>query len=328
MKHNKQTETSRIISKSIVKLTAGCIDAAATIGVVVTVAGILGRSYWFMELLANFKLPLAICFFGYMIYKLTCRNYRTAALALLPFLINALPPTLLLLPQQSQRDPLNPTAIRILQANVLSSNRNSTALLELIDSCDPDVIVLQEINRRWWNDLNQLSTEYPVSAAFPREDNFGAAIFCRHTNATAQILFLSDRDQLPLTRINLTLNSKPITITGAHPLAPISGYLWKWRNLYTLELAEMLAEIEGTQILTGDLNNTPWSAEYKKFVRTSGLLDSSQGRGVLPTWPVFQPFPRLPLDHCLHSQDVIIKSRERGPNIGSDHFPLIIDAIF
>ncbi|MDA3927196.1 MAG: endonuclease/exonuclease/phosphatase family protein [Kiritimatiellae bacterium] len=328
MNHTKHTETSRIISKSIMKFIAGCIDAAATVGVLVTAAGLLGKTHWFMELMVNFKLPLAICFLGYTIYKLTCRNYKIAALSLIPFLINAIPPALLLIPQQHQTAPINPTALRILQANILSSNQNSDALLELIEECDPDIIVLQEINRRWVEKLNILRLKYPVSATFPRADNFGAGIFCKQTNATAKILFLSDRDQLPLSRIELTLNNKTVTITGAHPLAPLSKYLWKWRNLYTKELAEQLTNIEGPQILTGDLNTTPWANNYKSFVKKSGLLDSSQGRGALSTWPVYQPFVRLPLDHCFHSKDVIIKSRKRGPNIGSDHFPLIIDAVF
>jgi len=42
-----------------------------------------------------------------------------------------------------------------------------------------DVIVLQEIGRRWLSDLAVLTNAYPVFAAMSREDNFGAAIFCK-----------------------------------------------------------------------------------------------------------------------------------------------------
>ena len=322
------TENFRIILRSILKFTGGCIDTAAGIGIFFTVAGLFGRFHWFLELFTQLKLPLALCFSGYAIYKLICRRFKAAALTLIPLLINTLPPMLLLMPQQHQTLPSNPVAVRILQANILTSNRNSAALLKLIENCDPDVIILQETNRRWIKELDALRAKYPINAAFPREDNFGAAIFCKHTNAIAQILFLNDPYQLPLTRVVLTLNNKTVTLTGAHPLAPINQALWKERNRYTAELAQRLARIEGAQIITGDLNNTPWTVHYKKFVKTSGLLDSSQGRGGLPTWPTFQPVIRIPLDHCLHSRDVIIKSRKRGPQIGSDHFPLIIDAVF
>ena len=33
---------------------------------------------------------------------------------------------------------------------------------------------------------------------------------------------------------------------------------------------------------------------------------------------------RVPLDNCLVSQGVTVLERERGSDVGSDHFPLII----
>jgi len=317
-----------MILKHLLRFAAACIDAGAALGVVFTIAGLLGRFNWLLELFTQLKLPLTTCFLGYAIYKVVCRKYKTAVLALLPLLINVLPPLLLLLPQEVQPAPAHPTQIRILQANILSSNNDSESLLKLIEESNPDVVVLQETNRRWLKELKVLKKRYPVNAAFPREDNFGAAIYCRHTNATAQIIFLNDPDKLPMTRVTLSLCNKTITISGVHPLAPLGADLWKWRNRYTVELAGEVAEVKGAQIVTGDFNNTPWTKYYKQFIDISGLLDSSQGRGSLATWPTHQALVRIPLDHCFHSQDVIISSRRRGPPIGSDHFPILIDALF
>jgi len=246
--------------------------------------------------------------------------------AFIPFLINAGPPLMLLFPQHERHSLKNPASITILQANVLTSNRNTDILLKLVDKINPDIIVLLEINRRWLTDLASLKKKYPVYATHPREDNFGAAIFCKDKNAVATIEFLNDPDMLPLSKAIIFKDGKNLTVFGAHPLAPLSPYLWKWRNEYTLELAEKMSNETGPIILTGDLNNTPWTYYYKQFLKTSGLLDSSQGRGPLPTWPAGQAV--LPLDHCLHSENVFIKTRKRGPDIGSDHYPLMIEAEF
>ena len=304
----------------------GMADAGAFLGVIFTVAGFFGRFHYFIEIFTHLKLALALCFAGYISLKLLLGNRRIAALALLPLLINAVPPLLLLLPQQRQEEADGPVAVRILQSNLLTSNRRADKLLELVEQVDPEIIVLQETNRRWLFDLAVLKERYPVFAEHPREDNFGAAIFCRNTNAVATIEFLDDPDALPLSKVVYTSGSKRITVYGAHPLAPVSPYLWKWRNEYTLQLAAKLANEKGAVVVTGDLNNTPWAYYYKQFKRISGLLDSSQGRGPLPTWPAGRAV--LPLDHCFHSEDVLIRRRERGPHIGSDHYPLIIEAVF
>ncbi|MFA7172080.1 MAG: endonuclease/exonuclease/phosphatase family protein [Kiritimatiellia bacterium] len=323
---NKNTH---VTSNGLWKFAAGCIDAAVALGVFFTFAALLGRFHWMLDIFSQVKQTLALCFLGFVIYKFICGSYRTAALALIPLMLNAVPPLLLFLPQQARIAPRSPVKIRILQANVLSSNHNFEALLELIQQSDPDVIVLQEITRQWLRELVVLKTEYPVSAAFPREDNFGVATFCRYTNATARILFLSDPNMLPRSRVDLSVNNKTLTVTGVHLLPPLGHAYWSERNWYAEKLAAELAQIDNAQIVTGDMNNAPWAARFNDFTKASGLLDCAQGRGALATWPTFLPPGfRLPLDHCFHSKDVIITARRRASKIGSDHFPMVIDAEF
>ena len=47
------------------------------------------------------------------------------------------------------------------------------------------------------------------------------------------------------------------------------------------------------------------------------------------TWPVWFGFAGIPIDHAFVSTDVAITHIETGPNIGSDHRPILGDlAIF
>jgi endonuclease/exonuclease/phosphatase (EEP) superfamily protein YafD len=307
------------------------IEYAALLGAAFTLAGLLGAHLWAFELFTHFKLQLAACFLFYAVLESLARHTHHAAAGCAFAAVNALPVLLLCLPPVSRATAAAPAAatLRILQANILSSNSDPAPLRALIARENPDVIVLQEPNARWLRDLAGLTNAYPVSAAEPREDNFGAAIFCRANVRSAEIVHLNDPERAPSTRARIEIGGRTLTVMGTHPLAPCSAYAWRGRNDYILQLARLLCDTEGPRVVTGDFNTTPWSASFRAFLAVSGLRDSAQGRAPQLTWPSFNPpFARIPIDHCLHSREVTILDRRLGPDIGSDHLPLIIDLAF
>ena len=60
-------------------------------------------------------------------------------------------------------------------------------------------------------------------------------------------------------------------------------------------------------------------------MRAARLHDSRLGCGIQPTWPAGRPLLWAPIDHCLVSKHVIVHSRRVSGNIGSDHYPVVID---
>jgi endonuclease/exonuclease/phosphatase (EEP) superfamily protein YafD len=50
-----------------------------------------------------------------------------------------------------------------------------------------------------------------------------------------------------------------------------------------------------------------------------------KGFGHQPSWPTGQFFLRIPLDHVLHAPEIMIHNRMVLQDVGSDHFPVIID---
>mgnify|MGYP001254151260 CR=1 FL=1 len=305
-------------------------EAAAFLGVLFTLAGLLGRFAWFLELFTHFKIQLAVCFVGYAALEFVARRRRRALASLAFAAINAVPILVLSLPVGTGATPAPASAarLRILQANILSSNTNAPALLALVARENPDVVVLEEPTVRWLRDLAPLSDRYPIHAARPREDNFGAAIFCKTNARSAEIFLLSDPEEAPSSQARIGVGDKTITVVGTHPLAPCCEAMWRGRNAFTHELALRLKATQGPLVVTGDFNNTPWSATFQDFLATSGLRDSAQGHGPLPTWPTANPLLRIPLDHCFVSRDVQVIAKRLGPDIGSDHLPLIIDIAF
>mgnify|MGYP001176948552 CR=1 FL=1 len=307
-------------------------EAAAFLGVLCTVASLLDRNVWFLEYGTHFKPQLAACFLLYAGLEWAMRRHCHALASLAVAAVNALPVLLLVLPVSGAKGhtPAQSSAhVRILQANILTCNTNAPALVALIAKEAPDVVVLQEPDAWWLRQLAPLTNSYPVSATLPRDDNFGSAIYCKSNALSADIFRLNDPEGAPCSHARIAVGGKTLTVVGTHTLAPYTEAMWKGRNSFTLGLAKTLRKVNGPLVVTGDFNNTPWSSHFHEFLKTSGLLDSDQGRGFQPTWPASAfPLARLPLDHCFHSGDVRILSKRLGPDIGSDHLPLIIDVAF
>jgi endonuclease/exonuclease/phosphatase (EEP) superfamily protein YafD len=82
-------------------------------------------------------------------------------------------------------------------------------------------------------------------------------------------------------------------------------------------------------IVAGDLNSTPWSFTRRDEDRRFGLERRTRA---LFSWPAQEfsrrrlrvPFPFLPIDHVYAGSGWRTVKVERGPVLGSDHYPVIV----
>ncbi|EKD83043.1 MAG: Endonuclease/exonuclease/phosphatase family, partial [uncultured bacterium] len=201
--------------------------------------------------------------------------------------------------------------------NVNTRLGDAAKVSEFIRETNPDIIVLEETNSKWLSDLAWLHTSYPHTLAEPRDDNFGIALFSRLPFARSKVINLIGPG-LPSILAVVKTEQGDLHILATHPLPPVSSEYSIWRNE---QLAQLPKYVNATQptLLLGDLNLTPWSYHFRKLLQETGLRDSSQGYGVQPSWPNNNPFLRLPLDHVLHSPDIVVLRRTVGPDVKSDH---------
>jgi len=74
-------------------------------------------------------------------------------------------------------------------------------------------------------------------------------------------------------------------------------------------------------MLAGDFNTTPWAPGYRELL----AADLRDGERALASWPAFLPFPVIPIDHVLVSKELRVLSKRRGPPLGSDHYPIVVE---
>ena len=96
-------------------------------------------------------------------------------------------------------------------------------------------------------------------------------------------------------------------------------------NEQLASVAEQLQAIGGPKLLVGDLNTTMWGASYRDFAESTGLHNTRRGFGLAPSWPTHLPFAMIPIDHCLVSDNLVVLDTRTGPDVGSDHLPLIVE---
>ncbi|MDX2089978.1 MAG: endonuclease/exonuclease/phosphatase family protein [Kofleriaceae bacterium] len=220
--------------------------------------------------------------------------------------------------------PRNGVPVRVLSLNVLTANTGTHAVRTLIETARPDVIGLVEVNQRWLDELAPSLAAYPGRLAYPAEDNFGVALFARGP-VTGTIEELG----APLSTIvgEVSLEGVRLTAVVAHLVPPMTS---RWADYQTTQrdgLASRVAELAGPVIVMGDFNATPWSRTLRGLVARTGLCDTRAGFGVQASWHAAIPFMRIPIDHVLASCSIGVRDRRIGPDVGSDHFPVIVDLV-
>ena len=235
--------------------------------------------------------------------------------------------------------------ISLLIYNVLYDNRKVAALRDLIRDTDPDIILLSEPTRWWLDQLAGLEDDYPYTLFQPQENHYGKLLYSRLELADPEIRFLID-PKVPSIRTNVRLRSGTlITLYGVHPRPPglkrpegeeNGGISEKanengdredsdMRDAELLLVAKEVRELGDVPVIVaGDFNDVAWSHSTHLFQRTGGLLDPRVGRGFLNTFDTRSRFLRYPLDHVFASQHFHLVELRRLPDIGSDHFPMLV----
>jgi endonuclease/exonuclease/phosphatase (EEP) superfamily protein YafD len=295
------------------------VAAATTLA---TLAGWL--SWWWLpcELASHFRVQYLWIALICTISLAAAQQWRAAALAAVPVVLNLAVILPLYWPRQNRETESRP--IRLESINVYSGNRRHADVLKFIAATQPDIVLLEEVTSEWRDVFDALAADFPYQETELREDNFGIGLVSRLPLESVQVRKVGSAG-LPSIVARLRWEGAPLTIVGTHPLPPAGREMWRLRNGQFEALAALSRTLSGAVVVIGDLNTTSWSAHFGTLLDGTRLRDSRPGFGVQASWPAWSPLPRIPIDHCLVSPEIMVRRRFIGADVGSDHFPLVVD---
>jgi endonuclease/exonuclease/phosphatase (EEP) superfamily protein YafD len=213
--------------------------------------------------------------------------------------------------------------LRVVTANAWFANTDPAALVAWLSRSDADIIALQEITPQWVTALEPLARTYPYRKFMPRDDPYGIGLLSRWPIDDVQPMDFAG-DGMPSLVANIDVPGRRLRVIALHTPWPVVPELQVARDRVLQRAAALALTQPEATILLGDLNLTPYAPAFARLVSGSGLRDALAGVAWRPTWEAgFWPLA-LPIDHVLVPRDSCVTAQEIGPDVGSDHRPLLV----
>ena len=300
----------------------GLFTAAGAVASAATLLGFFGRFSWFLDLFSHFRVQHFLGLLVLGVLLVPGRRYKTAFVFLTLSIVNLL--VILPLYFGETNRPVKATPVmRAMLLNVNTRLGDADRVRAVISDANPDILVLEEISSRWMSDLAWLTNSYPHSLSQPREDNFGIGLFSKLPFTNAEVVYIGGAE-VPSVLATVSTAQADLLVIATHPVPPGGRDYSRWRNGQLDQFPDYVRS-DLPILLLGDLNTTPWNYHFRRLLARTGLRDSARGYGVQSTWPSDNFLLRIPIDHCLHSTNIVIVDRKVGEDVSSDHYPLIVD---
>ena len=223
--------------------------------------------------------------------------------------------------------------------NCRYGHANASQIIKIAKTHKIDTILLQEVSKKLVKNLEKLGIKrdfahVQLGNANNHENGGFNAIYTRLNNVKSFGKSIKiDAANVPIittAACDSSAENLLITFASAHPKSPMRGCAaWSSGIMALAKIGENHNEsnVKKVTIIGGDLNSTPDHPSFRALLK-SGFLDASMQIGKrLKTWPTWQKWPNLALDHVLvKSIGCTAKATEQSTIRvdGSDHFALIV----
>lgn len=216
--------------------------------------------------------------------------------------------------------------ISILVSNVLTPNKRSDKLIDLVRDRDPDIVLTLESDERWEKEMEVIEEDYNYTVKIPMNNLYGMHLYSKLKLENITVRYIVQQD-IPSIHGHLFLrNGKRVNFHCLHPMppSPTESDTSTNRDAELLMLGRDIEADKYSTLVFGDLNDVAWSRTTRLFQKLSGLMDPRIGRGFFNTFHAGYFLLRWPLDHVFHTKDFTLVDIARERSVGSDHFPMYI----
>ena len=305
------------------------IQSAYWLLIILSCAGLSHLRQPITDMLSNFYLHFAVAGAVLFIVGLHWRLPRTAIVSVaisiicfaLSFSYDKIPAI------QSERDDASSKTYRLMTFNAWERAKTMSRLKTFLRKEKPDFVMLQEITVKDWRSLKSLSDLYPYMS-YCDDWLCGVALLSRHKWHSVKAENFGPH-QLPLIVASFNDKFNGLRLYATHTARP------HWKYSTQREQLEYLAGFLSTNskrptLLGGDMNATVYSSLLRDFTSSSSLKPAGP---IVPTWPqrlrqtgfIKLPLLQLDIDHIFVKPGMKILRKWRGPDLGSDHRPLLVD---
>jgi endonuclease/exonuclease/phosphatase (EEP) superfamily protein YafD len=288
---------------------------------IATVLGYLDRLSWFFELGTFFRLQYAILLLALGLLAFARRDGMAAVAAALLAALNLAT----VAPHFSSRSTLpvlGSGRVEIGFANVDVSNHDHRGVEAYLHALDADMVGITELSPAWRDALAGVLRHYPYRILHVENDAYGIGLYSKRPLHGSIVRFPADGPATVVARFALA--GKTVTLVVTHPHTPFGPHAGGLHQQQLRALGRARADWSARALVCGDLNTPPWSGPLRSLMHTAKLADSHRGYGYESSWPTWAWPLRVPIDNCLVSPGLAVVHRERGPKLGSDHFPLVV----
>jgi endonuclease/exonuclease/phosphatase (EEP) superfamily protein YafD len=287
-----------------------------------TLLGYLDRVSWFFELGTFFRLQYAVLLVALALGALVARDVVAAAVAIALAAVNLGT----IAPHWTPRSPgplVGDDRVRLLFANVDVANHDHRAVATYVAGSGADLVGITELSPTWLQGLAPALARYRYRVIAVRDDAYGVGLFSRRPLVGRVVHFPADGP--PSIVASFRLAGRPVTLVVTHPHTPFGPDAGGLHQRQLRALAAARPSWHERALVCGDLNTPPWSGPLRQLMHRAQLSDSHRGYGFESSWPRWAWPLRVPIDNCLVSSGLAVLARSRGPDVGSDHYPLNVE---
>ena len=208
--------------------------------------------------------------------------------------------------------------LKIIQFNVWGGNPNVERVVAWLLAQNADIIVLEESGG---------IGPYLVKGGYRKSCEWCATNIFSKTEAVRSNGPEEWFDRRPKVSSATFEDARgPFTLLGVH--LPWPNKFVREKGAYAALKAMVGEHPSDRLIIVGDFNSTPWSFQRQREDAELGVLRRTRN---LFSWPAEKVshnklpalFPVLPIDHVYAGRGWATVSVQRGPRLGSDHYPVV-----